>query len=88
MTPKGLYLDSGSNDDVTWETGISGRKVLTIFGFYLHKYWTQQRYIYMLPKEKKKEVPKIVNFFPQKSFSIYTKIVDYLYKNSLLFIQK
>ena len=37
MTPKGLYLDSGSEDyskpdDVTWETGISGTKGLFIFG--------------------------------------------------------
>ena len=47
MTPKGLYLDSGYNDDVTWETGISGTKGLSIIVFSLHKYWTQQRYINM-----------------------------------------
>ena len=72
MTPKGLYLDSGSKDyskpdDVTWETGISGTKGLSIFG-----YWTQQRYINMLPKEEKKEVSEIIYYF---------------YKNSLLFLQ-
>ena len=37
MTPEGLYLESGSEDyskpdDVTWETGISGTKDLSIFG--------------------------------------------------------
>ena len=66
MTPKGLYLDSGYNDDVTWETGISGTKGLSIFGFYLHKYWIQHRYIYMTPQETKKKKPKIVNYFHKK----------------------
>ena len=74
MTPEGLYLESGSEDyskpdDVTWETGISGTKGLSIFGFLL----VQQRYINLLPQEKKKEVPKIVYYF---------------YKNNLLFLQK
>ena len=73
MTPKGLYLDSGSNDDVTWETGISGTKGLSIIVFSLHKYWTQQRYINMPPKKEGGSAENSLLF-------INTKIVYYFYK--------